>query len=109
METQSKIKTTYTKDDLIRIVSRTIERDTNLVKSAYNALEKSVFQLLASADKTNDISVRLFEGISLDSKFIPEKTKINNLTGKIIITSSKIKPNVNITRSYINKLTNYNN
>ena len=105
-----KIKNTYTKDMIIKNISDMYDGNigTNTIRNIYNLLEQSILKLLASADSNTDVSVRLFEGITLDSTFIPEKTKLNNLTGKIITATSKIKPKANITRSYCEKLTNYN-
>ena len=98
-------KTTYTKDMLIRKISNICGKDINSIRTMYNALEDTLANLLSLAKQDNDISVRLFEGITIDSTYIPEKTKVNNLTGKIITTTSKIKPKANITRTYCNKLT----
>ena len=53
-----------------------------------------------------DVCIKLFEGISLDGKYVPEKTKRNNLTGETNFVESKIKPKFNITRSYCDKLNN---
>lgn len=108
LKTQDKVKRTYTKDMLIRGVANVCHKDMGTVRSIYNALEENVAKLLSSATPNADISIRLFEGITLDSTFVPEKTKVNNLTGKVITSASKIKPKANITRSYRNKLTTHN-
>lgn len=105
---KEKNKVTYTKDKLIRKITENCNRDIHTVRTIYNSLEDMIAELLSSASPDTDISVRLFEGITLDSTFIPEKTKINNLTGKVITTISKIKPKANITRNYRDKLTSYN-
>lgn len=108
LKNQEKVKYTYTKDMLIRSIADTCRRDVSTVRNIYNALEENVAKLLSSASNEVDVSVRLFEGITLDSTFVPEKTKVNNLTGKVITSTSKIKPKANITRNYRNKLTAYN-
>ena len=59
---------------------------------------------MSSTNENQDVCIRLFEGISLDGKYIPEKTKKNNLTGEVGLIHSKIKPKFNITRSYSEKL-----
>ena len=102
---QDKVKNTYTKDMLIRKISDVCGKDLTTIRTIYNALEEITASLLSSANPNTDISIRLFEGITLDSTYIPEKTKVNNLTGKTIVTTSKIKPKANITRTYCNKLT----
>lgn len=75
-----------------------------VVKDVYNILEDSLFESLSDVDRKHDICIKLFEGISLDGTFVPEKTKKNNLTGQVNLVHSKIKPKFNITRSYCEKL-----
>lgn len=75
-----------------------------VIRSVYNSLEDIIFNFLSSVDKKQDVCIRLFEGISLDGTYIPEKTKKNNLTGETSLVESKIKPKFNITRSYCEKL-----
>ena len=77
-----------------------------VVKDVYNVLEDVIFDVLSSADKKQDVCIKLFEGISLDCKYIPENVKQNNLTGKTSLVESKIKPKFNITRYYCEKLNN---
>ena len=108
MENKVKHKNTYTKEMLIRNISEECRRDIGTVRIIYNTMEDKIAQLLSTADDNTDVSVRLFEGISIDSTFIPEKTKVNNLTGKVITTMSKIKPKANITRTYRDKLSTHN-
>lgn len=105
LNTQDKVKHTYTKDMLIRSISDMCNKDIRTVRNIYNALEETIAKLLSSATLDTNVSIRLFEGITIDSTFIPEKTKVNNLTGEVITATSKIKPKANITRNYRNKLT----
>lgn len=76
----------------------------SVVKDIYGLLEDIIFNTLSSVDKRQDVCIRLFEGISLDGKYVSEKTKKNNLTGEVNLVESKIKPKFNITRSYCEKL-----
>ena len=109
LKNNEKIKVTHTKDMLIKQIVEDCEEDIATVKSFYNALESNIARILSSADEDTNISIRLFEGIVLNSEFVPEKTKVNNLTGKTITTNSKVKPSAHITRYYCDKITNYNN
>ena len=77
-----------------------------VVRDVYDILECSIFEYLSSVNNKQDICIKLFEGISLDGTYIPDKTKKNNLTGETNLVHSKIKPKFNITRSYIEKLNN---
>ena len=78
----------------------------SVIKDVYGALEDLIFDSLSSVNEVQDVCIKLFEGISLDGKYISEKTKKNNLTGKESFVDSKIKPKFNITRSYCEKLNN---
>jgi hypothetical protein len=122
---QDKMKNTYTKEMLIKSIAEKCGKklsniridkedklrsgeEISIVRAIYNILEESIADILSSANSNTDVSIRLFEGITIDSTFIPEKTKLNNLTGKLITSASKIKPKANITRNYRNKLTSNN-
>lgn len=95
-----------TKESLIRDVAKQTNQNIGNVREVYNTLEKTIFDILSSVASNGDISIRLFEGISLDGVYIPEKNKRNNLTGKESLVKGKIKPKFNITRSYREKLNN---
>lgn len=108
LNVQEKVKNTYTKEMLIKKIAEVSGKNVHTVRTIYNTFEGVIVKLLSSADCNTNVSLRLFEGITIDSTFVPEKTKMNNLTGNIITTASKIKPKANITRYYCDKLTNYN-
>lgn len=93
---------TITKKKLIKSIKNSHTK--TVVKDIYNIFENVIFDTLSSVDKKQDVCIRLFEGISLDGKYVPEKTKKNNLTGEISFVGSKIKPKFNITRYYCEKL-----
>lgn len=102
-----KEKIKITKDTLLRNIAKQTDNNIGDVKNIYNALESTIFDILSSVDINGDISIKLFEGISLDGTYIPEKTKKNNLTGKVSLVESKIKPKFTITRSYCEKLNSH--
>jgi nucleoid DNA-binding protein len=101
-----KEKNKITKENLIRDIAKQTNKNVSDVKDFYNALEQTIFDILSSVESDGDISIRLFEGISLDGVYISEKTKKNNLTGELSFVKGKIKPKFNITRSYCEKLNN---
>ena len=101
-----KEKFKITKEVLIKDIAKQTNKNINDVKDIYNTLEKTIFDILSSVEINGDITIRLFEGVSLDGTYIPEKTKQNNLTGEVSLVKSKIKPKFNITRSYCEKLNN---
>lgn len=95
-----------TKENLIRDIAKQTNNNISDIKYIYNALESFIFNALSSVDANEGVCIRLFEGISLDGTYIPEKTKKNNLTSETHLVESKIKPKFNITRSYCEKLNN---
>ena len=99
-------KLTYTKDMLIKNIAEKCGEDNKTIRLFYNALEDNIADILSSAEPGTDMVIRLFEGITINTTYVPEKSKVNNLTGEPIIAKSKIKPKANITRYYCDKLTN---
>lgn len=93
---------TVSKKKLIKSIKASHTK--SVVRDVYNSLEDSIFDLLSSVDKKQDVNIRLFEGINLDGKYVQEKIKKNNLTGEEHFVQSKIKPKFNITRYYCEKL-----
>lgn len=100
------MKVIKTKENIIKDIAKQTNKNTNDTKLFYNALESIIFDLLNSVNKEHDVCIKLFEGISLDGKYVHEKMKKNNLTGKESLVQSKIKPKFTITRSYCEKLNN---
>lgn len=96
----------FTKENLIKDIAKQTNNNISDVKEIYNALESVIFDILSSTDENQDVTIRLFEGISLDGVYVLEKEKRNNLTGKTSFVKSKIKPKFYITRSYCEKLNN---
>ena len=94
----------FTKENIIKDIAKQTNNNICDVREIYNALENVIFDTLSSVSKDRDVCIRLFEGISLDGVYVPEKEKKNNLTGKTSFVESKIKPRFNITRSYCEKL-----
>lgn len=95
---------TVSKRKLLKAIRNSHTKST--IKDIYNILEDSLFELLSSVNKKHDVYIKLFEGVTLEGKYSPDKIKENNLTGETIMVHSCIKPKFNITRSYRNKLNN---
>ena len=93
-----------TKENIIKMIAKQSNKSVSDTKAFYNTLENIIFDTLSSVNEEQDVCIKLFEGISLDGTYIEEKTKKNNLTGKVSLVPSKIKPKFNITRTYCEKL-----
>ena len=98
----------YTKrisrSDLMRIVANNTTASRDIVSEVYKAIEEALFEQVASADKNNDVEVKLFDGVTVRATYCPQKDKLNNLTGDVIKTVSRIRPKITFTRSYCDKL-----
>ena len=94
----------YSKDDLTQIVADTSSVNVSVVKIVMKALEDVIMETLKGANFDKDVSIKLFDGFYIDSTYIPDKRKKNNLTGKLIDVSSKIKIKTRITRGYSGKI-----
>lgn len=95
---------TISKKKLIKSIKNSHTK--SVIKDVYNLIENTIFNCLCTVNRKQDVSIKLFEGISLDGTYASEKTKKNNLTGEVNFVESKIKPKFNITRSYCEKLNN---
>lgn len=104
---EGKNKVVYSKSDIIDNVARCCRVRLNVVEKVLAELEYFIMERLSDADSSNDVSLKLFEGISLDASFVPEKEKLNNLTGETITTTSKVSVKANVTKTYKNKVTEY--
>lgn len=109
IKTKGKTKTVYTKEMMIRTIAKKCGEDYDTVRDVYNTLEDDIAKKLSLANANTDVSIRLFEGVTLNSTYSPGETKLNHLTGEMITSISKIRPKAYITRSYRDKITNYNN
>jgi len=100
------MKVIKTKENIIKEIAKQTNNNIYEIRNFYNAFEDIIFNTLSSVNKEQNVCIKLFEGISLDGSYISEKTKKNNLTGKVNLVESKIKPKFNITRCYCEKLNN---
>lgn len=99
----NKNKLKITKDDLVKSIAKQSNNTQKNVREIFNLLENEIFALLSNANKEQDVEIRLFEGITLNSEFIPEKERFNNLTKKMEFVDKRIKPKANISRTYCEK------
>ena len=95
---------TFTRDDLVNMISGETGVSQNFARSIYDTMEEKIRFMLSQANEHEDVKLKLFEGIALECKFIPEKVRKNNLTGEIITAKSKRKVKGKITKNYLGKL-----
>lgn len=98
------VKNEIKKEQFIKMIAKKSGIDCSVVRNVYNTAENEIKNLLAKADESQDVYIKIFTGVTLHSKFVPEKEQKNNLTGETIITKNKIKVKANITKEYCEKL-----
>lgn len=77
------------------------------MQSLYWTLENYVFETLSSATSTENIDLKLFNGISIDCSYKNEKEMIHPENGELFVTNAKIWAKPKITRYYNRKLNRY--
>ncbi len=80
-----------------------------VAQSVYLTLENYIFELLSLASSVDKVSLKLFNGISIDCSYKGEKKMIHPETGELFETSPKIWARPKITRYYNRRLNGYFN
>lgn len=104
MANHTKNTKVYTKAQIIQLIAKRVRIRRSLVQKIYEGFEDEIRELLSSASDESDVSLRLFEGITIDGHYLAPKDKVNNLTGEKIKTMEKIRAKAKITRHYNEKL-----
>ena len=100
------MKKRTTKEELIKSISRDNKLEKKYVRLAYESLEKKIIELLHEVDKDHEAEIKVFDGITIEGKYIPKATRINNLTGNEIDITERIRPSVKVSRRYFERLNN---
>ena len=90
--------------DLINEISKTEGISVVTVQKIFESIEKQIFKNLLLSDQNNSVTIKPFDGLSIDCKYIPAKTM--NTYDKIEC-KDKIWAKPRITRYYNRKLNNY--
>lgn len=91
-------------DTLIKDISSKEDINVATVRNVFNATEKLLFDYLSSTSPTENVVVKILDGLSVECKYCPEK-EINTFDN--IISKSKIWAKPKITRYYNKKLNGY--
>lgn len=70
------------------------------LRKVLDALEETLIAIMATAQIDDPVEIRLFDGFYVQAKREPERPATDPRTGENIIAREKIKPNVNIRRSF---------
>lgn len=89
-------KKTYTKREIIHEIAEELGIYPSAIEEVYNTLEKNIVKHLMEANKDTSVEVKMFEGIKMQSKFIPEHYHAHP-TKSYTLVPDKIKFNCKFT------------
>lgn len=90
----------FKREDLITVVHEKSGYYKKDLRKVLSALEEAIIAIMATAEVDDPVEIRLFDGFYVQAKREPERPATDPRTGKSIIAREKIKPNVNIRRSF---------
>lgn len=93
-----------TQDDIIKTISEQEDIKIATVRKVFKSAEKLIFNYLSSTTPTDNISIKILDGLSLECNYIPEK-EIH--TYDVIKCDARIWTKPKITRYYNRKLNGY--
>lgn len=93
-----------TQDDLIKRIAKKEDINVAMVRKVFKSAEKIIFDHLSSTTPSETNTIKLFDGLSIECKYIPEK-EIH--TYDDILVNEKIWAKPKITRHYNRKLNEY--
>lgn len=92
-----------TQDELIREIADKEDIDVTTVRDIFKSAENSIFAYLSSTTPSENIVIKLLNGLSLESEYIPEH-KVNKGMFKNHNCSERIKVKPILTKYYKNKI-----
>ena len=93
-----------TQDDLIKRIAKREDINVAMVRKVFKSAEKIIFDHLSSTTPSETNTIKPFDGLSIECKYIPEK-EIH--TYDDILVNEKIWSKPKITRHYNRKLNGY--
>lgn len=74
------------------------------LRKVLSALDDSLVAIMATAEVDDPVEIKLFDGFYVQAKREPERPAKDPRTGQMIIAREKIKPHVNIRKSFQYKI-----
>lgn len=93
-----------TQDDLIKRIAKREDINVAMVRKVFKSAEKIIFDHLSSTTPSETNTIKPFDGLSIECKYMPEK-EIH--TYDDILVNEKIWAKPRITRHYNRKLNGY--
>ena len=90
----------FKREDLITVVHEKSGYYKKDLRKVLNALEEAIIAIMSTAEVDDPVEIRMFDGFYIQAKREAERPATDPRTGKDIIAREKIKPHVNIRRSF---------
>lgn len=92
-----------TQEELYKKIAAKGDVDETTVRNIFHSAETIIFAYLTSAVPSENVQVKLLNGLSLNSTYVPERT-VNKGVFQNYKCADKIKVKANITKYYIAKI-----
>lgn len=93
-----------TQKDIIKEISEKEDIDIATVRDVFDSAEKIVFAYLSSTTPSENVLIKILDGLSLECKYIPEREMY---TYDHIKCDARIRVKPKVTRHYNRKLNGY--
>ena len=93
-----------TQDDLVKRIAKREDINVAMVRKVFKTAEKIIFDHLSSTTPSETNTIKPFDGLSIECKYMPEK-EIHTYDN--ILVNEKIWAKPKITRHYNRKLNRY--
>lgn len=93
-----------TRDEVIRFLAKDLGENIQPMRTRYRLWEDKIREILSEAEDGKDVSIRLFDGIKLESKFVPVRERLDTLTGQRKMYDSKVKAKASLSKRYLEKV-----
>lgn len=92
------------KNDIIQSIIDKTERNPELIKIIYDAIEDEINSRLLSVNEDQDVKMQVFDGIWISGTYMPPRFKQNNLVGENQYVKAKIKVKADASRRFKDKI-----
>ena len=94
----------YKQKEFIKLVAEESGYYQNAIKDIFDGVEAVLERLMSEANSEDQLEVKIFEGLTVGTKYYPAKKAMNPKTGQKITTDEHIYPVAKYTQAYQNKI-----
>ena len=94
----------YKQKEFIKLVAEESGYYQNAIKDIFDGVEAVLERLMSESNDKEQLEVKLFEGLTVGTKYYPAKKAMNPKTGQRITTDAHIYPVAKYTQAYQKKI-----